>query len=63
MKIEDLEIGKEYYLDSSKTCKGIYIGEKPERIGIFFKPTNKNNYIAEIDGSIGFTIAKRIYHI
>jgi len=59
MKIEDLVIGKEYYLDFTKTCKGIYIGKKPGRIGIFFDPINKNYYLAEPDGSIGFINAEQ----
>lgn len=59
MKIEDLVIGKEYYLDFTKTCKGIYVGRKPERMGVFFNPTNKNDYLAEPDGSIGFLSAEQ----
>lgn len=59
MKIEDLVIGKEYYLDFTKTCKGIYIGRKSERIGVFFNPTNKNDYLAEPDGSIVFLSAEQ----
>lgn len=59
MKIEDLVIGKEYYLDHSKTDKGIYIGRKSERIGIFFEPTTETQYLKEPDGSVGFISAEQ----
>jgi len=54
MKIENLVIGKEYYLDNSKIETGIYIGKKEKRMGIFFMPTCETSYLKEKDGSVGF---------
>ena len=52
MKIEDLEIGKEYYLDCFKTEKGIYISNKIN--SIYFMPTVDTDYLTEKDGSVCF---------
>ena len=54
MEEKDLIIGKEYYLDCLKIEKGIYIGRKSNKIGVFFKPTTYTGYLTEPDGSVGF---------
>jgi len=46
MRVEDLVIGKEYYLDSSKIDKGIFRGKNKEG-SVFYEPTTKTGYIIE----------------
>jgi len=59
MKAEDLVIGKEYWFDSSKKDKGIYIGIRKFTGGIYFEPIGETSYFKSISnddfkGKIGF---------
>jgi len=53
MRVEDLVIGKEYYLDSSKIDKGIFRGKNKEG-SVFYEPTTKTGYIIETNNKNGF---------
>lgn len=53
MRVEDLVIGKEYYIDSLMEEKGIFRGFD-ELKNPFFEPTNKTTYYVETDDKNGF---------
>jgi len=53
MRVEELVIGKEYYLDGLMREKGIFRGFN-ELKNPFFEPTNKTTYYVETDNKNGF---------
>jgi hypothetical protein len=66
MKVEDLVIGKEYYLDSVKDEKGTYKG-KSDLGSVFFDPTTDVKYYLEetndlngFKGCVGFINASQV---
>lgn len=45
-----LVIGKEYYFDLSKECKGIFVGYSKDKKRMFFYPTQNKHYLLQTEG-------------
>lgn len=54
MAVEKLEIDKEYFLDETMTCKGIYKEYRSLNNGYGFKPTNNVPYGKDTNGLVYF---------